>query len=241
MTESKAELITRDLAGKIHHNQYQPGTFLPSENELIELYGASRGTVRKALDTLMNLGLIQKIKGKGSIVLKLDRYAFPISGITSFQELNRALGMDASTDVVTFETCQTIPEPLASRFEQYQDQPGYYVERLRTIDGQPEVLDCDYLFNPPITGLTKEIAAHSFYDYIENDLNLTISYATKEITVENIAPQHQQRLQLPSPTAVLVTSANYLDDTTIFQLTISYHNPAKFKFTDFARRQKISF
>lgn len=39
--------------------------------------------------------------------------------------------------------------------------------------------------------------------------------------------------------AVLVKSMVYLEDTSLFQLTASYHNPNRFRFIDFARRSKI--
>ena len=35
------------------------------------------------------------------------------------------------------------------------------VERLRMINDEPEVLDCDFLFNPPITELPSEEAEKS--------------------------------------------------------------------------------
>ena len=97
MAESKSDIIAQDIAAKIQHHQYEAGDFLPSESQLTTLYGSSRETVRKALNQLTVLGLIQKIKGKGSIVLDLEKYSFPISGITSFAELNKSLNMHAQT------------------------------------------------------------------------------------------------------------------------------------------------
>lgn len=84
MAESKTDLIAQDIASKIKHGQFKSHEFLPSENQLTTLYGTSRETIRKALDQLNSLGLIQKIKGKGSLVLNLEKYSFPISGITRF-------------------------------------------------------------------------------------------------------------------------------------------------------------
>lgn len=110
---------------------------------------------------------------------------------------------------------------------------------MRVVNNEPVVLDCDYLFSPPIDELPKEAAEKSIYDYIENKLKLDISYATKVITVEKIDDKFQKLLQLDDSLAVLVASHNFLNDTTLFQLTLSFHNPSKFKFVDFARRQKI--
>lgn len=239
MTKSKADIIAQDIAAKIQHQQFQTGEFLPSESQLTTLYGSSRETVRKALNQLTALGLIQKIRGKGSIVLNLEKYSFPISGITSFAELNKSLNMHAETKVITLKKMTDLPEFFKEKFPEQKKQAGIYVERLRLVNEEPAVLDCDYLFTPPIDDLPKKAAEKSIYDYIENKLKLEISYATKVITVEKIDDKYQKLLQLEDNLAVLVASHNFLADTTLFQLTLSFHNPKKFKFVDFARRQKI--
>lgn len=239
MTKAKSELIAQDLASKIKHQQFKESERLPSENQLTELYGASRETVRKALQQLTSLGLIQKIKGKGSIVLNLEKFSFPISGISSFAELNKSLGMNAKTKLLNDEMVDDLPAIFKKFFPEQKKHAGIYVERLRMINDEPEVLDCDFLFNPPITELPSEEAEKSIYNYLENKLGLDISYATKAITVEEIDADLQEKLQLDSKEAVLVASHNFLADTTLFQLTLSFHNPKKFKFIDFARRQKI--
>ncbi|TSO25468.1 trehalose operon repressor [Lactobacillus sp. LL6] len=239
MTQSKSDLIAQDIASKIRFKQYSPGEYLPSESQLTTLYGSSRETVRKALEQLTSLGMIQKIKGKGSIVLDLEKYSFPLSGITSFSELNKSLAMNAKTQVLKLEKMKDLPVLFKKKFPTQEKQSGIYVERLRLIDNQPQVLDCDYLFTPPIEKLPKEAAESSIYEYLENKLGLEISYATKEITVEKVNAELQDKLKIPDDVAVLVASHNFLNDTTLFQLTLSFHNPAKFKFVDFARRQKI--
>ena len=78
MTKAKSELIAQDLASKIKHQQFKKGERLPSENQLTELYGASRETVRKALQQLTSLGLIQKIRAKVrlSLIWKSFRFLF---------------------------------------------------------------------------------------------------------------------------------------------------------------------
>ena len=49
-----------------------------------------------------------------------------------------------------------------------------------------------------------------------------------------------KRLDLgPNEPAVIVRSLSYLSDTTLFQLTTSYHRPDKFKFIDFAPKARI--
>lgn len=239
MTHVKADLIAQDIASKIKHGQFKCGEYLPSENQLTTLYGSSRETVRKALQQLTALGLIQKIKGKGSVVLDLQKFSFPISGISSFAELNQSLGMHAKTVLLDEYQADDLPSLFKQYFPEQTSHAGIYVERLRMIKDQPAVLDCDFLMNPPITKLPEKEAQQSIYHYIEKTLGLEVSYATKTITVEHISDDLQQKLKLPNQQAVLVASQNYLADTTLFELTLSFHNPRQFKFIDFARRQKI--
>lgn len=49
---------------------YRPGDLLPSENALCQTHDLTRPTVRQALQSLQNEGLIKKQRGKGSIVQK---------------------------------------------------------------------------------------------------------------------------------------------------------------------------
>lgn len=53
----------------------------------------------KSLNLLAQDGYIQKIRGKGSVILDVDKWDFPVSGIVSFKELATKLKLDAHTAV----------------------------------------------------------------------------------------------------------------------------------------------
>ena len=100
---NKFKEIFLDLEHTILTKVYPPHTLLPSEKQLIDIYGASRETIRKALNLLRNAGYIQKKQGKGSIVLDFSRFDFPISGLTSFKELQDTQNILNETTVVTLK------------------------------------------------------------------------------------------------------------------------------------------
>lgn len=236
---NKFGAIYHDLANKIIHHIYPVGTYLPSETQLAELYGTSRETIRKALAELLTNGFIQKIRGKGSVVLNLQRFNFPVSGITSYKELNNSLHMHSKTEVLCIED-QHVP---LENFDYQSDQnlPATFVERLRTIDDNPIVLDRDYVLKSVVPNISHAVAADSLYNYFENKLGLIISYATKTITVEHPSKEVARLLALGDhQDVVVVRSQTYLEDTTLFEFTESIHRPDKFNFVDFARRQKIN-
>lgn len=67
---SAAETVFNALMDSINAMEYVPGDKLPSENELAAQYKVSRVTVRKALNMLLALGIIETRNGGGSYVQK---------------------------------------------------------------------------------------------------------------------------------------------------------------------------
>lgn len=230
--------IYQDLAGKIQDGTYAADSYLPSENELMGIYGASRDTVRKALTKLEEKDLIHKEKGKGSRVLDVSIITFPMSGLTSFKELAQNSQDEIVTDVID---CTTAPSRTGARRLGLPDnKPVTRVERVRSYNGERVILDLDYINPDVVPGITADIAANSLYEYIEEDLKLPISFAKKEVTVEPVTARQRRLLDMGDyDLLVVVRSSAYLEDATLFEYTESRHRPDKFKFLDFAKREKL--
>lgn len=231
--------IFLELETKILEKEYPPGSYLPSEKQLMAIYEVSRETIRKALNLLINEGYIQKQQGKGSIVLNFERFNFPISGLTSYKELQESQRIKSETIVAELSFGQT-SESIAQVTHWPLDSRMWTLYRQRKIDGEIVILDIDYLSADIIPELPTEKAANSIYDYFENDLGLTIGYAQKEIIAEEITDVDRKYMDLlPTDTHVIVVrSIVSLEDTRIFEVTESRHRLDKFKFVDFARRRK---
>jgi GntR family transcriptional regulator, trehalose operon transcriptional repressor len=112
----KYEIILHDLEYKIKNKTYQENDLLPSENELVKIYDASRATIRQALKILEEKGLIQKQKGRGSVVIASSKLNFPISGLTSYKELQNSLGFESVTEVIKFDKITVDSELAAKHF-----------------------------------------------------------------------------------------------------------------------------
>jgi len=69
MTTSLAQRVVAGLKERILSGDLAPGSKLPSEAELIEVYGVSRTVVREAVTRLRAEGLVETFQGRGSFVL----------------------------------------------------------------------------------------------------------------------------------------------------------------------------
>ncbi|AUS09204.1 trehalose operon repressor [Laceyella sacchari] len=227
--------IYHDLVNQIEQGTLPPDSKLPSENELAVQYGTSRETVRKALHLLSQHGYIHKIKGKGSFVLHVNKFNFPVSGLVSFKELTKRMRKNATTKVISLKRGRPSPY-IATQLNISRTEEVWEVIRVREIDGEKIILDKDYFrsFIPP---LTVEICEDSIYEYLDQTLTVGISFAKKFITIENITEEDQAWLDHKQyPMIAVVRNYVHLEDNTLFQYSESRHRPDKFRFVDFARR-----
>ncbi|WP_153980681.1 trehalose operon repressor [Paenibacillus xylanilyticus] len=229
--------IYEDIAAHIRNGEIEAGSLLPSELDLSESYQTSRETIRKALKMLYEEGYIQKIQGKGSIVLDIRMIDFPISGLVSFKELAKKMGQRARTHVEELEELK-VDQALFKTVQFGLGEQVWKIVRVRNVDGERVILDKDYVSQRLVPGLTKEICNDSIYEYMEDQLGLSISFAKKEILVEEPTEEDRRLMDLEGfHNVVVVRSQVYLEDASPFQFTESRHRPDKFKFVDFARRK----
>jgi GntR family transcriptional regulator len=62
--------IADTLSGALARGEYAVGSRLPSEFVLMRMFGASRSTIREALDDLRSRGLVTSRRGSGTTVLR---------------------------------------------------------------------------------------------------------------------------------------------------------------------------
>ncbi|WP_099361400.1 trehalose operon repressor [Fredinandcohnia onubensis] len=231
--------IYSDLVEEIKNGNIKANSLLPSENELKEVYNTSRETIRKALNLLSQNGYIQKMKGKGSIVIDVNKFDFPVSGLVSFRELSEKMGEKPITNVHEL----TVGKPdtfIKQQLQLSSKDQVWKIIRTREMGGEKIILDKDFISRKYVPELTKEICEESIYAYLENELKITISFAKKEITVVEPTDEDRERLDLDGfHNVVVIKNYVYLDNASLFQYTESRHRPDKFRFVDFARRMHV--
>lgn len=238
----KFERIYHDLARDIDEGKYGVGDLLPSEKKLTEKYNVSRETARKALAILTDRGYIQRIMGKGSLVIDHKRYSIPVSSLVSYKEFAETISPDTHTELVLLEDA-ALPHVPFQGLADTSVGPAevIHVMRIRHMDGTPAIVDHDYIVKSVVPEIPREAAEDSLYRYFEGELGLKIASSAKQITVEQATPNDAKHLNLHAGEYVAVTtSITTLADGTAFQYTISRHRTDRFRYLDFAhRRQEI--
>jgi DNA-binding GntR family transcriptional regulator len=135
------ELLRRHIKEGI----YSEGDLLPSENELCNLHNATRPTVRKALDRLVNEGFILKQQGKGSIVKAAPKGA----GILSLTGTTSAIGKEnLKTLIVIKPEIRSWNKAFSFEITDLEKEVGcIYIERLRLVNGKPVFFDTTMIPN----------------------------------------------------------------------------------------------
>jgi DNA-binding GntR family transcriptional regulator len=142
------EILRKHIADGI----YREGDLLPSENELCQLYGMTRPTVRQSLSCLANDGYIRKHQGKGSIVQRLSREI----GILSVSGTTSAVGdRNLKTRIIIKPVLIPWPEDFMFSLSELEKESGcIYMERLRLLDDVPIFYDISYIANINLPRIT---------------------------------------------------------------------------------------
>lgn len=240
MPKSKFEQIYKDLKEKIESGDYAYQDLLPSENTMVSIYNCSRNTIRRALSKLTEQGYVQPLHGKGVRVIyqPIDQAAFTIGGIESFKESAIRNQRKRHTEVLQFAEI-TADERLAAKTGFPIGSELYYLQRVRFLDGIALILDINMFLKSLVPNLTKEIAENSIYEYIENDLGMSIVTSKRKITVERATQIDEKYLQLNDYNCLaVVTGQTFNADGIMFEYTQSRHRPDYFCFLDTATRKR---
>lgn len=152
---------------------YKEGDLLPSENELCQLYGLTRPTIRQALAKLEGDGYIVKHQGKGSIVhrLPLEIGILSVSGTTS------AIGnRNLETKIVVKPFLRRWPDQFMFHLSELENESGcIYMERLRLLDEAPVFYDISYIPNINLPRITsRQFENRSLFRILRESYNIEI-------------------------------------------------------------------
>lgn len=106
-TKSKCDMVVDRIMSMIVNRQLSLGSQLPTENELCEMFGVSRITIRESLKKLEIMGMVSIQQGKGTFVKEINLGTFmqPMFNLIDFGVFDISTIYDARLFIET-GTCR---------------------------------------------------------------------------------------------------------------------------------------
>jgi GntR family transcriptional regulator len=186
----KYKALRDELMRDILSGAYPPGSYLPSENKLVEKYGVSRVTVRLALDLLRDAELVDGHRGKGHLVRNLKAIQ-DLGRLQGFGEIMAPLGVGTRSQVLSAGEVEA-PSEVAQALRLERGARVVRIERLRIAANV--TMSMDVSFFPLEIGaqlLKLDLANVDIFKLIETSLGIEISFA--DIVMDVVAPHKQMR------------------------------------------------
>jgi DNA-binding GntR family transcriptional regulator len=126
--------VTAQLEAAIDSGDLSPGDRLPNEIDLAGSLGLSRPTMRRALEELVDKGLLVRKRGYGTEVAN-TRVHRRVELTSLYDDLDAA-GQSPTTEVLKLDPAR-VNAAAAAAIGADASTPLVYVERLRLADGRP--------------------------------------------------------------------------------------------------------
>ena len=151
------------IRGQIDEGVLRAGARLPPERELCQQLSISRVTLRKALNQLVEAGVLNASHGRGWYVAKSPAKREWPNTLESFTETASRMGLETTSEVLRAE----VTPASFDEAEELSIVPGtdlFRLDRVRLLDGVPIALDLTQLAVSVVPGVVRaDFAKESLY------------------------------------------------------------------------------
>jgi len=193
------------LRSQLQSGVLQPGDLLPPESELVRDYRVSRITVRAALEQLVNDGLIERQRGRGTFVRALGPETRDC--LVSFTDQMLRAGRVPTTRLLRMESLTSRragfgPLPFA------ETEEVVFIERLRYLDGRPAALVRSFLLERMVPGIHPQLfeargRGQSLLYVLERHFGIVLDKGEETLIPVSVSDADAALLGIPRATAVV--------------------------------------
>jgi GntR family phosphonate transport system transcriptional regulator len=201
-----ADGIERGIAD----GRFAAGDRLPGETEIAETYRVNRHTVRRALATLAERGLVRAERGSGTYV-EAPRLAYPLRARTRFSEIVGTSGREPRGQLIEASQGPATRE-LARQLGLKTGAPLIRIDALRLADRTPICIGTTWLsaerfadagrVYERVRSMTKLLAHYGVRDYRR---------ASTRVTAAIVEAADAMRLELALGRPILVVDSTDVD------------------------------
>jgi GntR family transcriptional regulator len=201
------------LQDQIERGSLRPGQQLPHERQYAEHLGISLAPVRQALLDLVRLGLVFRVRGKGTFV-RDDKVIEKISLLGSFTDSLRSQGLEPAFTVTCAESVAAPPE-VREAFEgrpRRRESTLFRLDRVASVADGPLALLTAWLDPARFPGLAaQDFSAVPLYATLERLYGVQMGRALSTIEVVQLRDEEAALLQLPPGASALQVQGTTFD------------------------------
>ena len=157
--------ISEDLKFKINSGEWNVNDQIPTEFELCSIYDVSRITIRKAIDQLVNIGLLERKRAIGTFVKAHKSWEKDIS-VKSFTQEMTDLGRNVHTLSATIDK-KVASIKIANFLEINEGEDVLNLQRVFGTDDRPFAFFDTYFTFKDFFSLDSNEYYGSFYEYLK--------------------------------------------------------------------------
>jgi GntR family transcriptional regulator len=191
------------LRKRIESGEFKPDDQFPTEGQLCDEYGVSRGTVGRAIKILVDEGWLRRIRGRGTFV----RRPFPPPAffhLANFADDMRRRGLEPTTRLLSREVIPA-DDKIAATLQVPVGARVIKICRLRLANGRPmayETRCLAYDLCPQL--MDEDLEQQSIHNLLINKYNIPLTRACHTIEARVLSEQEAEILEAEPGSACFV-------------------------------------
>ncbi|QQE79273.1 GntR family transcriptional regulator [Alicyclobacillus sp. SO9] len=225
--------VIEEIQQKLSTKEWDIGEKIPSEDELSEMFGISRATLREAVSYLIQRGVLERRRGVGTFVS--TRIQGGLESLVSVTQWIEKHGYKPGTKNVEFST-RAITRKEKELLKNWDMEEVGVIRRIRTADDVP-VMHCVDILPLQYMPANEADMGESLFVYLETKFREIVTTADTSIDVGHPSQGIAEKLEVLPETALLHLHQVHLNQKG-FPLLISedYFLPSRFRLEIFRRR-----
>lgn len=213
---------------------------LKPEPDLANEFGVSRGTLRKALGSLITEGHLVQVRGKGTFVTATQAEPALAQDLTTLSEDFTARGIASDVTVVQCRL-ENAPAAVAGLLDISTEEAVLALRRIRSTEGGPVAYLVNYVRSDLAPGIeTKDFSSASLFGTLEVDFNRTVTTARRTFAAQAAGPEVADALSLPTGAPVqYLQQVSYLADGRAIEYSDVWINSEFMRVTSVLSRRRI--
>lgn len=205
------------------------GDRLPSERELALKFNVSRMTLRQAIQTLSDEGILERKIGSGTYVAR-KKVQEKMTGTTSFTDIMLSQNRVPSSRTVSY----FVAKPSSSEMEKLQltaEDSILRMERIRFADDVPICFEIASIPYSMVSEYSKPEITNSLYKTLEEKGGNKIGHANQTISAMLASEQIAEYLEIKRGDAILrLRQISYLENGQPFEYVRTQYVGNRFEF-----------